>query len=95
MDNVTSNQQRAEFYANRLLCALRHLSNILAHMQRIGGYPPVEVQEVQTLHGNIKAIYILIVQLPIMQGTPIGRKLIFPLVLEGQDTEYRLNNCRA
>lgn len=68
MDNVRSNQQRAEFYANRLLCALRHLSNILAHMQHIGGYPPVEVQEVQTLHGNIKAIYILIVQLPIMQG---------------------------
>ena len=68
MDNVRSNQQRAEFYANRLLCALRHLSNILAHMQHAGGYPPVEVQEVQTLHGNIKAIYILIVQLPIMQG---------------------------
>ena len=37
-------------------------------MLHAGGYPPVEVQEVQTLHGNIKAIYSLIVQLPIMQG---------------------------
>ena len=35
MENVRSNQQRAEFYGNRLLCAFRHLSNILAHMQRL------------------------------------------------------------
>ena len=68
MENIRSNLQRAEFYANRLLCALRHLGNIITHMQHAGGYPPMEVQQIETLRENIKAIYTLLVQLPVMHG---------------------------
>lgn len=68
MENIRSNLQRAEFYANRLLCALRHLGNIVMHMQHAGGYPPIEVQQMETLRENIRTIYILLVQLPVMHG---------------------------
>ena len=68
MDNIRCDQRRGEFYANRLLCALRHLTDILAHMHRTGGFPPTEIQELQTLRENMKAIYTLILQLPVMHG---------------------------
>ena len=29
MDNIRSDQQRAEFYANRVLCALQHITDIV------------------------------------------------------------------
>ena len=38
------------------------------HMQRAGCYPPIEVQEMETLRENIRAIYILLVQLLVMYG---------------------------
>lgn len=49
MDNIHSDQQRAEFYANRVLCALWHITDIVQHMNRSGGFPDKEVQELETL----------------------------------------------
>ena len=68
MDNIGFDQWRAEFYANRVLCALRHITDIVQHMNRSGGFPHTEVQELETLQENLRAIYGLIVQLPVMHG---------------------------
>ena len=68
MDNIRSDQRRAEFYANRVLCALRHITDIVQHMHRSGGFSHTEVQELETLRENLRAIYGLIVQLPVMHG---------------------------
>ena len=68
MDNIGFDQWRAEFYANRVLCALRHITDIVQHMNRSGGFPHTEVQELETLQENLRAIYGLIVQLPAMHG---------------------------
>ena len=65
MENVHSNLQRADLYVNRLPCALRDLGNIVMQMQHGGGYPPIEVQQIETLRENIRTIYILLVQLPV------------------------------
>ena len=48
MDNIRSDQRRAEFYANRVLCALRHITDIVQHMHRSGGFSHTEVQELET-----------------------------------------------
>ena len=68
MDNIRSDQRRAEFYANRVLCALRHITDIVQHMYRSGGFPHTEVQELETLRENLRAIYGLTVQLPVMHS---------------------------
>ena len=68
MDNIRSDQRRAEFYANRVLCALRHITDIVQHMYWSGGFPHTEVQELETLQENLRAVYGLIVQLPVMHG---------------------------
>ena len=68
MDNIRFDQWRAEFYANRVLCALRHITDIVQHMYWSGGFPHTEVQELETLQENLRAVYGLIVQLPVMHG---------------------------
>ena len=68
MDNIRFDQWRAEFYANRVLCALWHITDIVQHMYWSGGFPHTEVQELETLQENLRAIYGLIVQLPVMHG---------------------------
>ena len=68
MDNICSDQRSAEFYANRVLCALRHITDIVQHMYRSGGFPHTEVQELEMLRENLRAIYGVIVQLSVMHG---------------------------
>ena len=68
IDNIRSDQRRAEFHANRVLCALRHITDIVSHMHQTGGFPDREVQELETLRENLRAIYSLIVQLPVIHG---------------------------
>ena len=68
IDNIRSDQRRAEFYANRVLCALRHITDIVSHMHQTGGFPDREVQELEKLREKLRAIYSLIVQLPVIHG---------------------------
>ena len=68
VDSIRSDQRRAEVYANRVLCALRHITDIVSHMHQTGEFPDTEVQELETLRENLRAIYSLIVQLPVIHG---------------------------
>jgi len=68
MDNSNQDQQRGEFYANRLLCAMGHLTHIIVHMEHTGSHTAAELQELKRLRDNIKVIYMLLLQLPVMHG---------------------------
>lgn len=54
--------------ANWVLSALPHLINIVDHMHQTGGFPDMEVQELETLHKNMRTIYGLILQVSVMHG---------------------------
>ena len=66
MPNLQQNRDRCEFYANRVLAAMRHLFNIWLHLQRTGTRSPEEITRFKTLRDNLKAIYELLYQLPVM-----------------------------
>lgn len=68
MANINQDQQRGEFYANRLLCAVGHLTNIIVHMEHTGSHTAAEILEIQRLRDNVKTIYTLLLQLPVMHG---------------------------
>lgn len=68
MENINQDQQRGEFYANRLLCAVGHLTNIIVHMEHTGSHTAAEMLEIQRLRDNVKTIYTLLLQLPVMHG---------------------------
>ena len=54
--NIRQDRERCEFYANRVLSAMQHLACIIVYMQHTNGHPPDQVQELQTLRDNLKAI---------------------------------------
>ena len=66
--NIMQDRERCEFYANRILCALRHMVLNNVHLQHSGNNHPDELQELQTLQENLKAIYTLLSGLPVMHG---------------------------
>ena len=66
--NIMQDRERCEFYANRILCALRHMVLINVHLQQSGNNHPDELQEIQTLQENLKAIYTSLFELPVMHG---------------------------
>ena len=61
MPNLQHNRDRCEFYANRVLAAMRHLFNIWLHLQRTGTRSPEEITRFKTLRDNLKAIYELLI----------------------------------
>ena len=65
---IMQDRERCEFYANRILCALRHMVLINVHLQQSGNNHPDELQEIQTLQENLKAIYTSLFELPVMHG---------------------------
>lgn len=58
--------------ANWVLSALPHLINIVDHMHQTGGFPDMEVQELETLHKNMRTIYGLILQLSVSMVSHIA-----------------------
>ena len=66
--NIMQDRERCKFYANRILCALRHMVLIIVHSQQNGNNYPDELQELQTLRENLKAIYTSLFELPVMHG---------------------------
>ena len=68
MPNIRHDRERCEFYANRVLCAMRHLASIVVYLQHGNGHPPDQIRQLQTLRDNLKAIYNLLFELPVMNG---------------------------
>ena len=66
--NIRQDRQRCEFYANRVLCAMRHLACIVIYMQQSSLYTGEQIQQLQDLRDNLRAIYTLIYELPVMNG---------------------------
>ena len=66
--NMMQDRERCKFYANHILCALRHMVLINVDLQHSGNNHPDELQELQTLQKNLKAIYKLVYELPVTHG---------------------------
>lgn len=66
--NIRQDHERCEFYANRLLCAMWHLACIVIYMQQNSLYTGEQIQPLQDLRDNLRAIYTLIYELPVMNG---------------------------
>ena len=67
MDNLRQNRDRCEFFANRILAAMRHVYNVWLYLQRAGTYSEEQIARLKTLRDNLKAVYELMFRLPVMR----------------------------
>lgn len=66
--NIKQDRNRCEFFANRILSALRHIYNIVVFCERSTSFQEETVAHLKLLSGNLKSLYSDICSLPAMNS---------------------------